>query len=56
MRQYTGISFALLGHSAQLRLAYRFASEKLPSPSNQVDPFYIVKSDISKIVAFKEVI
>jgi hypothetical protein len=36
-----------------MRLAYRFASEKLLNPANQVDPFYIAKSDISKILAFE---
>jgi hypothetical protein len=27
--------------------------QKLLNPANQVDPFYIAKPDISKIVAFK---
>jgi hypothetical protein len=35
-----------MGHSALLRLAYRFESEKLLIPANQVDDFDIVK-DIS---------
>jgi hypothetical protein len=39
-------------HSAQLRLAYRFESEKLLNPANQVDPFYILKADISPIAPF----
>jgi hypothetical protein len=53
MRQSAGISFTLTGHSALLRLANRFASEKLPSTTNQVAPFYMVKTDTLKIVAFK---
>jgi hypothetical protein len=53
MRKYAGISFADTGHRAPLRLAYRFASEKLLNPANQVDPFCVAKSDISKKVAFK---
>jgi hypothetical protein len=54
MRKYAGISyFTVTGHSAPLRLAYRFASEKLLNHANQVDPFYIAKHDISKIVALR---
>jgi hypothetical protein len=55
MRKYADIpvSFVVMGYSAPLRLAYRFASEKLPNPANQLNPFYIAKTDISKIVAFK---
>jgi hypothetical protein len=44
------ISFAdTSGHRAPLRLA----SEKLLNPAIQEDHFYIAKSDISKIVAYK---
>jgi hypothetical protein len=54
-RKYASISFADTGHRAPQHLAYRFSNEKL-NPTNQVDPFYIAKSDISKIVAFRGVI
>jgi hypothetical protein len=40
------------GHSALLRLAYRFESEKLLIPANQVVHFSIGKINILKIVAF----
>jgi hypothetical protein len=50
---YAEFSFADKGHSAQLRHPYRFESEKLINPANQRDPFYIAKTDISKIVAFR---
>jgi hypothetical protein len=53
MRKYMGISFAEMEHRAPLHLAYRFVSEKLLNPTNQVDPFYIAKFDISKIITFK---
>jgi hypothetical protein len=33
--------------------AYSIAIETLLNPANQVDPFYITYSDISKIVAVK---
>jgi hypothetical protein len=39
-------------NSAQLRLAYRFKSEKLLNPANQQDPFYALKTDISKTHSF----
>jgi hypothetical protein len=29
-----------------------YESEKLLNPANEVDPFYIVKTNISKILAF----
>jgi hypothetical protein len=45
-------SFTDTGHSALLRHTYRYESEKLPKSANQVDPFYMVKTDISKIVVF----
>jgi hypothetical protein len=48
----TDISLADTGLSAQLSYTYRFESKKLLNPANQVDPFYIVKSGISKIIAF----
>jgi hypothetical protein len=55
MRQYADISLTYTGHSAPLRLAYRFESEKLLDPAYQVDPIYTVhctaKTDLSKIVA-----
>jgi hypothetical protein len=53
MRKYADIGFPITGHSAPLRLAYRFAGKKLLNLENQVDPFYTAKSDISKIVVFK---
>jgi hypothetical protein len=56
MSKYAGISFADTGHRTQLRLAYRFASEKLLNPENQVGYFYIAKFDILKIVVCKGVI
>jgi hypothetical protein len=37
------ISFADTGLSTQLCHTYRFESEKLLNPANQVDPLYIVK-------------
>jgi hypothetical protein len=37
MSKYAVISFALAGHSTPLRLAYRFASEKLLNPANILD-------------------
>jgi hypothetical protein len=52
--KFANISFADTGHGAQLRLGYRFESEKLLNLANQADPFYIVKTDTSKIVAFLE--
>jgi hypothetical protein len=48
-RVYTYISFAHTGHSALLRLVYRFESEKFLIPANQVCPFCLVKTNISKI-------
>jgi hypothetical protein len=52
MIKLAGIGFAVTGHRVPLRLAYRFASEKLLNPENPVDPFYKAKPDISKIAAF----
>jgi hypothetical protein len=48
------ISCTDTGHSAVLRLAYRFESEKLLNTANQVDLFLntVVKTDIPKIVRF----
>jgi hypothetical protein len=46
-RKYAGRTFTATGHSALLRLAYRFACYKLLNPANQGDSFYIVKSDRS---------
>jgi hypothetical protein len=48
----TDINFTDTGHSAHLRHAYRFESEKLINPANQVDTFNIVKTDISKSYSF----
>jgi hypothetical protein len=42
-------------HSALLRHEYRFETEKLLDPANQVDPFFIVNNAIEKIVVFQEV-
>jgi hypothetical protein len=50
--KYADISFTDSGHSAQLHYIYRFESETLLKPANQVEPFYIEKNDISKVVAF----
>jgi hypothetical protein len=46
------ISFMDTGHSTPRHLANRFESDKLLSPSNQVDPFYFVKTDVLKITSF----
>jgi hypothetical protein len=43
MRQYTDISFTDTGNSAPLSLAYRFESEKLLNPANQVAPLFFSK-------------
>jgi hypothetical protein len=42
MKQYADITFTDTGQSAPLRLAFRFESEKLLNPANQVDPLYIL--------------
>jgi hypothetical protein len=53
MRQYADIFFTDARHSAPQRLAFKFESEMfLLNPKDQVEPVYIVKTDISKIVAF----
>jgi hypothetical protein len=51
MTKNVGISFPDTGHRAPWHLAYRFSSEKLLNPANQVDPYGKAKSAISKIVA-----
>jgi hypothetical protein len=51
-RKCMDISFLDMGLSKQLHWAYRFESEKLLNPTNQVEPFYIVQTDSSKIMAF----
>jgi hypothetical protein len=51
-REIRGHSFADKGHSALLRLAYRFESEKLLIPPNQVDTFYILITEFKKSLFF----
>jgi hypothetical protein len=52
MRQYADISCTDTGHIVPLRHAFRFES-KFQKPANQVNPLYIVKTDISKSVPFQ---
>jgi hypothetical protein len=41
--KYANVSFAVTEQMALLHLAYKYVSDKLLNPANQVDPFYIVK-------------
>jgi hypothetical protein len=50
------ISFEVTGNSTLLNQVYKFASKKLLNAPNVVNPFYLLKSDIFKMVAFSEAI
>jgi hypothetical protein len=40
------------GHSSLLLLANRFESKKFLNPTNQMDPFHKVKTDLLKNISF----
>jgi hypothetical protein len=52
MTQNADISFSDTGHGAPLRRAFRFGSEKLLNPVNQVDPLYLLKLIFQKNISF----